>query len=253
VDRLAPLIVAAPVLLVEAGPEEERQLMDHMGRDPSIMLITEGPTLMELLPADLWDQLRQSLAARGIPGFMAAKFQPWYVMVLLSIPPCALDPMAEPKGLDGMLIDTAAAAAVPVRALEPYDTIFSLFGALQGQDMVAMIEQSLALEPESTDFSITLADAYFDGENWLMWELMRHQSYRVPGYSREQVDADMKVLEDVLMTQRNIAWIPAIEAAAAEGPAVAAFGALHLPGETGVLNLLAARGWTLAPLPGGQP
>ena len=36
-------------------------------------------------------------------------------------------------------------------------------------------------------------------------------------------------------------------AAAAQGkPVVAAFGALHLPGETGVLRLLQAEGWTIA-------
>jgi hypothetical protein len=253
VDALAPAIAAAPVLLVEAGPEEERQLLAHMGRDPSFMTITEGPTLLEMLPPDLWEQMKIALAERGIPGFMAAKFQPWYVMVLLSIPPCAMDLTAEPKGLDGMLIDTATAAGVPVRALEPYDTIFSLFDALGGQDQVALIEQSLALEPASTDFSITLADAYFDGENRVMWELMRHQSLEMPGYTPEQVEADMAVLEKVLLDDRNIAWIDGIEAAAAEGPAVVAFGALHLPGERGVLNLLAQRGWALEPLPWPYP
>lgn len=249
VDRLAPLVAAAPVLLVEAGPEEERQLLDHMGRDPSLLTITEGPTLLEQLPPDLWARLGESLSARGIPAFMAAKFQPWYVMVLLSVPPCAMDIAAEPKGLDGLLIDTATAAGVPVRALEPYDTIFTLFDAMAGQDQVAMIEQSLAMEPIANDFSVTLADAYFDGETWLMWELMRHQSYRMPGQTREQVDADMAVLEEVLMARRNEAWIAGIEAAAAEGPAVVAFGALHLPGDRGVLNLLAARGWKITPLP----
>ena len=44
-----------------------------------------------------------------------------------------------------------------------------------------MIQQSLALEPSITDFSITLADAYFDGKSRLMWELMRHQSYAMAG------------------------------------------------------------------------
>ena len=253
VDALAPAIAAAPVLLVEAGPEEERQLMEHMGSDPSFLTITEGPTLLQMLPPELWEQLKVALSERGIPGFMAAKFQPWYVMVILSIPPCAMDMTAEPKGLDGMLIDTATAAGVPVRALEPYDTIFSLFDALGGQDQIALIEQTLALEPASTDFSITLADAYFDGENRVLWELMRHQSLQMPGYAPEQVDADMAVLEKVLLDDRNIAWIDGIEAAAAEGPAVVAFGALHLSGEKGVLNLLAQRGWTLEPLPWPYP
>ena len=49
------------------------------------------------------------------------------------------------------------------------------------------------------------------------------------------------------MTRRNRAWLPVIEAQAAKGQLVVAFGALHLPGETGVLNLLAQNGWKISP------
>ena len=247
--RVAPLIAQARVLLVEAGPEEEKQLMQRMARDPSVMMITEGPSLMEMLPPATWDKLKAALSARGIPGFLAAKFQPWYATVVLSMPPCAMSEMAQPKGLDGMLVDAAQAAGVPVRALEPYDTVFVLFEGFNAADQVAMIDQTLAMEESITDFSVTLADSYFDGQSRLTWELMREQSYRVPGYSRAQVDADMALLEEVLMVRRNRAWIPVIEAAAEEGPVVAGFGALHLSGKDGVLNLLHQAGWSLAPLP----
>lgn len=248
VARFAPDIAAAKTLLVEAGPEEEKALLQHMGRDPSLMTITEGPTLMQLLPPETWDRLAAAGTARGLPPFMMNKFRPWYVTVVLAIPPCAMAAMADPNGLDQQLIDSALAAGVPVRALEPYDTIFSIFGVMSEQDQLAMIEQTLALEDSITDFSETLADAYFDGDSRLTWELMRHLSYQVPGYTRDQVDAEMAVLEEALMNSRNRAWIPVIEEVAAEGPAVVAFGALHLPGQEGVLNLLQQEGWTITPL-----
>jgi uncharacterized protein len=246
--RFAPEIAGATALLVEAGPEEEKALVDRMAKDPSVMMITSGPTLLELLPKETWDRLAEATAARGIPGFMAAKFRPWYITVLLSMPPCALKDLTDPKGLDKQLIESAQAANVPVRALEPFDTIFKIFGTMSEQDQVEMIEQSLAMEPQIADFSVTLADAYFDGENRLMWELMRHQSYQMPGYTREQVDADMAQLEQVLMIDRNRSWIPVIEEAAKGGPLVVAFGALHLSGNDGVLNLLAQNGWTITQL-----
>lgn len=248
VDHFGPIIATVSTLLVEGGPEEERALKELMAKDPSVMTITEGPTLLESLPAETWKRLSAAMAERGIPGFMAAKFQPWYVTVLLSMPPCALETMVEPKGLDGMLIDAAVAAGVPVRGLEPFDTVFTIFDTFSAAEQIDMIEQTLALEPEIVDFSVTLADAYFDGENRLMWELMRHQSYAMEGYTRAQVDAEMARMEDVLMVQRNRAWIPVIEKAAAEGPLVVAFGALHLSGQDGVLNLLAQNGWTITPL-----
>lgn len=252
VDRFAPEIAAATALLVEAGPEEEKALQQHVGRDPSVMVITDGPALNQILSPETWDRLAEAARARGVPPFMAAKFRPWYITVLLAVPPCAMEAMADPNGLDARLIDSAAASGIPVRALEPYDTVFSIFGAMSEADQIAMIEQTLAMEDSITDFSETLADAYFDGDGRLMWELMRHMSYDAPGYTREQVDAEMAVLEELLMNSRNRAWIPVIEKAAAEGPLVVAFGALHLSGEEGVLNLLQRNGWTVTPLAGPQ-
>lgn len=252
VDRFAPEIAAADLLLVEAGPEEERALQQHVGRDPSVMVITDGPALNQILSSETWDRLAEAARARGVPPFMAAKFRPWYVTVLLAVPPCAMEAMADPNGLDARLIDRAAASGIPVRALEPYDTVFTIFGTMSEADQIAMIEQTLAMEDSITDFSETLADAYFDGDSRLMWELMRHMSYDAPGYTRAQVDAEMAVLEEVLMNSRNRAWIPVIEEAAAQGPVVAAFGALHLSGGEGVLNLLQRNGWTVTPLTGPQ-
>ena len=46
----------------------------------------------------------------------------------------------------------------------------------------------------------------------------------------------------------NRAWIPVLTEAAAKGPVFAAFGALHLSGQDGVLNLLQKEGFTLEEL-----
>ncbi len=248
VARFTPEIAEADLLLVEAGPEEEKALQAHIGRDPSIIVITEGPTLNQILPPETWERLKIAAQDRGVPPFMAAKFRPWYISVLLAVPPCGMEAMANPNGLDHRLIKAAEAAGTPVRALEPYDTVFSVFGVLPEADQVAMIEQTLMFEDSITDFSETLADMYFDGDNRMMWELMRQMAYDLPGYTREQVDAEMAVLEETMMNKRNRAWIPVIEAAAADGRTVVAFGALHLSGEEGVLNLLKQNGWTLTPL-----
>lgn len=246
--RLAPLVGAASALLVEAGPEEEKALMARVAADPSTMFITEGPTLLERLPAATWNRLSRALSERGIPGFMAAKFQPWYATVILAIPPCAMANMAEPKGLDGMLIDTATAAGVPIKALEPYDTVFKLFGDMTEAQQIAMVDSSLATEDQAEDFAATLVAAYFRGESRLVWEMMRKMAHDAPGADPAEVDAEFAVMEKALMEDRNRAWIPVIDAASAEGPLVVAFGALHLSGRAGVLNLLAEDGWVLAPL-----
>ena len=246
---ITPAIQSAATVLVEAGPEEEKALKALISRDPSTLMITEGPTLLEQLPPELWAQLSEALGRRGIPGFMAAKFQPWYVSVMLAIPPCGMAQMKDPKGLDGMVIETATAAGIPVRGLEPFDTVFQIFGAMTHEEMVAMIQSTLAVEDRAEDYAATLADSYFAGESRVIWEYMREVSYGLPGYTREQVDAEYARLEELLMNARNRAWIPVLTEAAARGPVFAAFGALHLSGQGGVLNLLRQEGFTLEELP----
>ena len=248
--RIAPLIDGAATVLVEAGPEEEKALMADLARDPSLMVATEGPTLREALTDAEWALLADAMRERGLPPFMVSKFRPWYVSVLLSLPACGMAGMQDggKGGLDGLVIARAGEKGIPVRALEPHDTVFNLFEHMPHDEQLAMIRSALALEPQGDDYAVTLADAYFAGESRVIWELTRQLALAAPGQDPAQVEADFSRMEDTLMTARNKAWIPVIEDAAAQGPVLAAFGALHLPGETGVLELMEQSGWTLEPL-----
>jgi uncharacterized protein YbaP (TraB family) len=255
--RLAPMLAAtlpaldkATALLVEAGPEEEKALKDRIAREPSLVVITDGPTLPEALPPEIWDRLSQAMADRGIPGFMAAKFRPWYLSMMLSIPTCAMSEMGAANGLDKQLIDAAKAHGTPVQALEPYDTVFHIFDSLSEADQLSMVTSALAMEEDAEDMSATLAAQYFAGENRLIWEFMRAETLKLPGYTPERVAQEFGTMEEVMINARNRAWIPVIDAAAAKGPVLAAFGALHLGGDQGVLNLLAQDGWTITRLDG---
>lgn len=245
---LTPLINDAAVVLVEAGPDEESALMQRMADDPSVMLI-QGKSLLERMePAD-WTVLADAMSERGIPPFMAAKFQPWYVAMMLAIPPCDMANMAVVNGLDAQVMDAAATADTPVRALEPYDTIFRIFGQMTDAEQIAMIQSSLAVEDRMEDYSVTLADAYFREEARLIWEFTKNQALTLPGYTPERVAAEFGQMEEVMMSARNRDWIPVIEGAASDGPVLAAFGALHLSGVDGVLALLERQGWALERLP----
>ena len=248
-EVISPAIAAATTVLVEAGPEEEAALRDLMAREPGRMMIMDGPTLLERLPPDTWQALSHALSLRGVPGFMAAKLQPWYVALMLAIPPCAMAEMTDPKGLDGLVIDSALASGIPVRGLEPFDTIFHIFDQMTDAEMVAMIESTLAIDDRAEDYSATLADSYFAGTSRMIWEYMRDESRSLPGYTPERIEAEFARMEEVMMAARNRAWIPVLTEAAAQGPVFTAFGALHLSGQDGVLNLLQSEGFTLEELP----
>jgi hypothetical protein len=248
-NALAPALKSAKVLLVEAGPNEQESLKARIADDPSLIVNTGGPTLPEIMAKADWDKLKTAVTARGVPAFMAAKFRPWYVSILLAMPSCDKVSSKVPQGLDQLLIKAATDASLPVQALEPYDTIFGIFDKMTQPEQLDMITSALALEDHSADMATTLADAYFAEEGRLIWEFSKQQTLQMPGYTPARVEAEFATMEQAMMIDRNATWIPVIEAAAAKGPVLVAFGALHLSGEKGVLSLLQAEGYTLTRLP----
>lgn len=242
---LGPTLDRATLVLVEAGPAEMAALKTRMAKEPGLMINTKGPTLPEVLSEADWQQLTDAMQARGVPAFMAAKLQPWYLSMLLSIPPCAMVGMGEDKGLDARLIEVATARGLPLQALEPYDTVFGIFGQMTQEEQLAMVTAALALDGLAEDMSVTMADSYFAEDGRLIWEFMRAEAMKLPGADPVKVEAEFAAMETAMMITRNRAWIPVIEAAAEKGPVLAAFGALHLSGENGVLALLEQAGFTV--------
>ncbi|MFN3847075.1 MAG: TraB/GumN family protein [Paracoccaceae bacterium] len=246
-DTILPVLTDAKVLLVEAGPDEEAALKARASSDPTLFIMTDTtlPTIMD--PSD-WDALSLAMSRRGVPAFMAAKFQPWYVTALLAVPPCMMAEAMDKAGLDHLVMEAAKSRGVAIRGLEPYDTVFRLFETFTREDQIAMLRASLAVEDQAEDYITTLADSYFAGESRLIWELMRDMSLSLPGYTPAQVDADLAKMEQALLVTRNQGWIPVIEAESEDGPIVVAFGALHLTGHYGIPYLLQQQGWTISPL-----
>lgn len=256
-DRLAPLIRQADAVFVEAGPEEERRLTDALSSDPTLMVDPAGPTLPERLDDRDWQALAAAMAERGMPAVMTAKLRPWYVAMMLGISPCMMKQMAEgdAQGLDHRIIEQAGSMEVPVRALEPWDTVFTLFSHLSPGQEIEMIRASLPAAAHADDYAVTLTEAYFAGDVWAIWEFGRFDAYRNSGLTREQVDQQMDLAQEHLMERRNEAWIAPLTAGASDAAdrgkgILAAFGALHLPGEGGVLRLLEQDGWTIERLDG---
>ena len=241
---LAPDLATATALLVEAGPVEQAALKADFAAHPD-RLLHPGPTLPETLSPQDWARLSTALAARNIPPFFAARLQPWFVATLLAVPACQTAPG---DGLDQLLITAATSQHLPVVALEPFDTLFRIFGTISDTDQTDMLLETLATTGAlEADTARTLSDSYFAGESRLFWEFSRYQLLQLPGADPVEIDHQFALVQDKVITDRNHAWLPVIEAQAAHGPLIVAFGALHLAGDTGVLALLQQDGWIITP------
>lgn len=247
---LQPIIADTDLLLVEAGPKEEATMTHAMATDPSLMFLTDGPTLPDRLDEETWQLLADAARARGVPVILAAKMQPWYLAMTLSMPPCAMpDVMAGKRGLDAALIADATTADVPVQALEPWDTLFTVMAADPVEVQIDQLRLSITEDTLQAEMFGTMLDSYFAGNTAEIWEVSRIMAENMPDLAPDQGAALFQSIEDDLLVTRNAAWLPVIRTAADTHPdVVVAVGAAHLPGVNGVLNLLARDGWTLTPL-----
>ena len=246
-ERLRPLIEEAAALLLEMTPADEQALQQDLVSAPDKLLLTDT-TLPEIMSEEAWAALSEAVTARGLPPFMAAKFQPWYLSMLLSVPPCATATLTEGAGLDKRLARIAEGAEVPMHALESYETIFAMFTEAPMSEQIAMLESALVAPDEVEDMFATLLASYVDETTAEGWEISRILARRSAPLEPGEIDAVFDAMADGLLTDRNRAWIPVILDAAgtAEGrPVVVAFGAAHLAGDTGVLQLLTDEGFEL--------
>ena len=256
---LWPIVDAADLILLEATRQTMQQLKTAMLSDRSLMFITDGPTLPDRLPTEDWDRLSREMSARGIPGFMVSKMQPWYVSMMLAIPPCAMAGMAKQNGVDQRIMARAATHGIPTRALEEYDVIFSLFGGQDSADEVEMIRMALDGAKDGDRMIATLIEAYLSGEHRAIWELSRLQAMEVTMQSGQDHTKTFATMETKMLTDRNANWMQVIleagndttndtgnDTANSTGNILVAVGAAHLSGQDGLLSLLEQAGYKLS-------
>lgn len=244
-QRLRPVLEQAQVLMVEMTADGKDRLERAMLQEPERVFITQGPTLPELLSEQDWHAVADAAQRKGIPPFMASKFQPWYLSMVLAIPSCIMDLQREgAKGFDQRLIDAAQDLSLPQQALEPYDTVFSLFASEPVDQQLDYLKLGALPEEVANDALATLLDAYFEERTAEIIEFSRILSRRHIELPDAQVDLIMDDMNATLLDQRNRDWMPVILNAPV-GVSIVASGAGHLIGENGLLNLLAQEGYTL--------
>ncbi len=249
--KVSQAVAQSDLVLLEATPEEEAQLQELMVTDPGRIFIVDGPTLPDLLDETTWRLIADAANDRGIPGFMAAQMQPWYLSLLLAIPNCAMaDMVAGARGLDHMISDDATAAGIPLQALEPYTTLFDIFQSDSIEEQVDMLRLNLFAPELQQQMFVAMLDRYFAEDVGRLWEMSRLAMSDIPELTASESSAMFNEMQVALLDQRNRNWIPVIEDAAKSHDAVVvAVGAAHLIGDQGILQLLEDTGWTVTRVP----
>ena len=244
---LEPLIDAADDVYLEISNADHARMEDEVSRDPSIMFITEGATLPDLLGEQDWQSYAAAMKQRGIPGFMAAKFKPLWAAMMLGLGPCeARKGAMQAKGIDMRIGEHAADIGTPGKSLEDYRTLLTMLDSFPQDDQLDMIRLFLAWPLDADDMAYTLRQRYLAQDVALIWEYSRLLSLTHGGESAAE---DFALFEKILLVDRNRAWVDLLLDKARGRTVFAAVGAAHLPGRHGVLTLLAEAGFRITRLP----
>ncbi|BAU47856.1 polysaccharide biosynthesis protein GumN [Sulfurifustis variabilis] len=196
------------------------------------MFLGEGQTLRQITGDALYGEIREALAARGLPEQGLEKQKPWVVLMTLSAPP----------NRGGMFLDLslqlqATLAGKPVHGLESMQEQLAVFDELATEDQVTLLRETVKAQREAEAQLEALTRA------WLARDLGQLMA-TVEKYRPE--DARLyNTLMQRLLDDRNRRMAERMEARLAEGNAFIAVGAAHLPGPDGLLALLARRGYRL--------
>jgi len=203
------------------------------------MLLPSGERLDARLTMEQVARLKSAAAQYHLAFDTVTRFKPWAVMALFSFPPAEYARLAAGgKALDEQLQVDARATGKKLVGLETIDEQIDALGSASPADQLMLLDATLRQAPDIDRVFETLRKAYLARN-----VLAVRAALDTPGDAADEAAA--RRFEATLVAARNRRMAERIRPLLAEGNAFIAIGALHLPGDDGVLSLLAAQGYAV--------
>jgi uncharacterized protein YbaP (TraB family) len=206
---------------------------DAMVAGSAAMLMTDGRRLSEIVGKTLFEQTLDALRSRGIPGVVAEHMKPWAAAAALSMPAPGTGPV-----LDMVLFQRAQQAGKPLHGLETIAEQLEVFEGLPLDDQVALLRDAVDQFAGIDAMNAELLAAYKRQDLAAMMAIS--ESEMASGDQRLAGEFQRRLIVD-----RNHRMAERMEPYLQQGGAFVAVGALHLPGEQGLIRLLEQRGYTV--------
>jgi len=205
---------------------------DAMVAGSTAMLLSDGRRLSEIVGESLFEQTAAALRTRGIPDAVTEHMKPWAAATALSMPVPETG-----RVLDVVLFQRAQQAGKPLHGLETIAEQLEVFDGLPLEDQVGLLRETVeqvagldamlaellaAYKQQDLAAMVAINEAAMVGDQRLAGEFQR----------RLIVDRNHR------MADRMEPWLQ-------QGGAFVAVGALHLPGEEGLISLLRQRGYSV--------
>ena len=206
---------------------------DAMVAGSTAMLLMDGRRLSEIVGKSLFEQTAAALRTRGIPDAVTEHMKPWAAATALSMPVPETG-----RVLDVVLFQRAQQAGKPLHGLETIAEQLEVFDGLPLEDQVGLLRDAVEQVAGLDAMLAELLAAYKRQDLAAMVAI--NEAAMAAGDPRlaEEFQRRLIVDRNHRMAERMEPWLQ-------QGGAFVAVGALHLPGEQGLLRLLEQRGYSL--------
>ena len=226
--QLRKLVDESRLLLLEAKLDAAA-----LAEISSLMFLPEGERLSTLIPADDFQRAKNLFVPYGIDAQTLERLKVWAAYTSLSLPPSALG-----TPLDLALQQRAERAGVEVRGLESLREQMGVFDGISLADQRALLHETVCHHADNQALMRRIVEAYRMGD--LTQVTVLSSAVETPAEAR---------LHERLVRERNRTLASRMQSALETGGVLVAIGALHLPGDEGVLALLKAQGFAIRPIP----
>ncbi|OLP42799.1 polysaccharide biosynthesis protein GumN [Rhizobium oryziradicis] len=213
---------------------------------PELSMFTDGSTITSHLTPEQVKELEAGLKKRGLALSAVNRMKPWIIASFVALPACELARKAEGTSfLDKRIAQDAANAGKRVVGLETYAEQLEALNDLPMAFHLKSLIDTLQLGDTMNDVNETMIDLYLKGDIGAIMPLLQAIS---PDPASAK-DADYAAFEQRIVLDRNKIMAERAAPTLNQGNVFMAVGALHLPGEGGVVALLRQQGFTVTAMP----
>lgn len=209
-------------------------------------LLTDGRSLDALIGAQRFAAVANALERVGLPSQIARMMKPWSAYLMVNAPPPRRDAGGKPvPALDTRLELDARAAGKKLVALESIEEQAVLFSSKDEAAEIKLLSQLVDIGEKRGGLSryldalfVLMLDLYDTEEIGMIIEISQ------PPVPPED-QAALELFMERAVWRRNARMVQRMDGLITRGNAFIAIGAAHLPGDKGIVNLLAKRGYKI--------
>ncbi len=199
------------------------------------MNFADGSTLKEKIGPELYARTLALLKNYGFNSEMAATLKPWAAYLAISMPPS--------KGglpLDMVILNRGKQFGAKIYGLETLQEQLGIFDTLSDEDQVQLLKDMVC---NYDQFQRDLAEM----KTMYLKRDLAGLAWMPEKYEPDEKDRYKQFMENMIKN-RNHRMTERMLTRLLEGNAFIAVGALHLPGEEGILGLLEKQGFIVEPV-----